>query len=344
MRRAIVGVGVTLLLLACTKAGGEGTSTPEQSAGSAAPASSDATMAPATAEPLPSDPELRHTVELRRALGLRADLAYIEAVARDPRATTTYLEIPLLPEEEADVMARYDDAHAVGAVVSEYAAAHRDEFGGLYIDLESGAGVMTLWTGHLADHEEAVRAGLAPASRVAFRQVQFSEGYLQTIQERVVADTAWMASIPAQWLGAGVDVIRNVVLLSVSSAEPQAVAVIEAHFSLGDALEVQSDGTGAFFIPWGEVIGRVRTPAGKVPGPADYSVRWHGTGPGDCGGGDIGYGISSDGSFILPCQAGTWTIEVVVPANEGWRSIGEGTVDVPANGTAKLDIVLTETP
>lgn len=126
--------------------------------------------------------------------------------------------------------------------------------------------------------------------------------------------------------------------------DPQAVAVIEAHFSLGDGLEVQSDGTGVFFIPWGEVIGRVRTPAGEAPEANSYNLRWRGTGPGDCGGGDVAYGLAEDGSFTIPCQAGTWTITVEVPNGTGWRSIGEGTVDVPANGTAKLDIVLTATP
>jgi hypothetical protein len=300
---------------------------------------------PATAEPVPSDPELRHTVELRRSLGLRSDLAYIEAVARDPRATTTLLDIPLLPEEEADVTARYEDADTVAAVVNEYAAAHPDEFGGVYIDMESGAGVVTLWTGHLADHEAAIRARLAPGSRAAFRNVQYSERYLRALQDQIVADREWMASIPAAMQSAYVDTIRNVAVLSVSSANPRAVELIEAHLHLGDALEVRSDGTGAVFIPWGEVVGRVRTLAGKVPSPADYSLRWHGTGPGDCGGGDVGYGISSDdGAFTLPCQAGTWTIEVTVPGDEGWRSIGHGTVDVSANGSAKLDIVLTEAP
>ncbi len=38
------------------------------------------------------------------------------------------------------------------------------------------------------------------------------------------------------------------------------------------------------------------------------------------------------------------TIEITVPSDDGWRSIGEGTVDVAAERSAKLNIVLTKTP
>lgn len=344
MRSAMVGVGIALLLIACTSAGGPGTSSPEWSAGSTATASPAAPTAPASAEPLPVDPELRHTVELRRSIGLRADLAYISAVARDPRATSAYLEIPLLPEEEADVKARYADAYSVTDVVRAYLPAHQDEFAGMYIDLESGAGVVTLWTDNVRVHEAAIRAKLSSSSRVVFRKVEFSEGYLQTLQDQVVADLEWMTAIPAAMESAYVDTIRNVVVLSVSSAHPRAVELIEAHFDLGKELEVVSDGTGVVLIPWGEIVGRVRTSSGDLPDREDYYLRWRGSGARRCGVLDVGYGLAKDGSFTLPCQAGTWTIEVTVPDGEAWRAIGEGTVDVLANATVKLDVVLTDAP
>jgi hypothetical protein len=93
------------------------------------------------------------------------------------------------------------------------------------------------------------------------------------------------------------------------------------------------------------VAGTVRTSAGRVPEAADYLLRWRGPAGLQCGGGDIGYGLAPDGSFVLPCQAGRWTIEVAVPAEgDDWRSIGAGTVDVIANTTAEIAITLTETP
>ncbi|MGZ8514293.1 MAG: hypothetical protein ACXW4H_04225 [Candidatus Limnocylindrales bacterium] len=342
MRRAIA-IGCTVLLVGCTRAGASGAATEmpivTPSAGvTAGPAS------PATNEPPHVDAQLQHTIDLRRSLGLRSDLAWIEAVAADPRATTTLLFIPLLPEEEAEVVAADASDHAVAAVVNEYANLHLDEFAGMYIDRESNAGVVSLWTGHLAEHEAAIRARLAPGARASFLQVEYSEAYLRSVQDRVVADIDWMRSIPAVMQSAYVDTIRDVTVLSVSSANPRAVELIQSHFGLGAAFEATSDGTGAALIPWGTVEGRVRTRAGDVPGPAEYNLRWHGTGPGDCGGGDVGYGVSDLGTFTLPCQQGTWMIEVTVPDGNDWRSIGEGTVAVTADHTSKLDIVLTEAP
>ncbi len=313
MRSGITGIAIALLVMACTRAGDPGLPSPDSS-GTPPPSAVLTELpanvpteapTPASAEPLPSDPLLRHAVEFRRSLGLRFDLAWVEAVAVDPRATATYLAIPMLPEEEADVTARYSDADTVAAVVNEYSATHADEFGGVYIDMESGAGVVSLWSGHLEVHEAAIRARLAPGARAAFRRVVYSERYLRSLQDQVVADRDWMASIPAVMQSAYVDTIRNVTILSVSSADPRAADLIEAHYGLGNAFEATSDETGADLIPWGTVVGRVRTPAGDAPGSADYNLRWHGTGPGDCGGGDVGYGLSEAGTFTLPCQQGT---------------------------------------
>jgi hypothetical protein len=351
MRRTLIAIGVTLIVAACTRAEGEPSRAPTAFADPAAEASQvpetaspSPSSAPATLEPLPSDPELRHIVELRRSAGLRADLEWIAAVAADPRATTFLLAIPLLPEEEADVIARGEDADAVGQAVREYASAHADEFGGLYIDQESGAGVVTLWTGHLAEHEAAIRARTAPRSRVDFRLARYSEAYLRSLQDRISSDVDWMTELPAQWQSVGVDVINNRTLLTVSSANPNAVALIEEHFDVGDALVVESDGTGAALVPWGWIAGSVRTAGGEVPGPADYYLRWRSSDLRQCGVGDVAYGLAPDGTFKLPCQAGTWTIEVTVPSGNGWRPIGEGTVDVSASRTVRLDIVLSEEP
>jgi hypothetical protein len=150
--------------------------------------------------------------------------------------------------------------------------------------------------------------------------------------------------LAAIFQAAGVDVIRNVMLMSVSSAVPDAAEVIEAHYGVGAALEVESDGTGAALLPWGTVAGRVRTASGDLPPEADYNLRWSGGGPGDCGGGDVGYGVSPGGTFTLPCQQGTWTIEVAVPGDDGWRPVGVGTVRVIADHTTTLDIVMTGMP
>jgi hypothetical protein len=344
MRARILIAAIALLLASCTRAGE--LATPAGPSGLGPSPSSDMAdvPSPASLEPVPSDPELRHAVELRRTFGLRSDLDWVAAVAVDPRATTTLLGVPLLPEEERAFAAEEASAEAVAAAVNGYADSHRDEFGGVYIDRESNAGVVSLWTDHLEVHEAAIRAKLAPGARAVFRRVTYSERYLGSLQDRVVADRDWMASIPAVFQSAGVDIIHNVTLVTVSSANPAAADLIEAHFGFGAGLQVESDGTGAALLPWGTVAGRVRTPSGGLPPRADYNLRWSGSGPGDCGGGDVGYGVSPDGTFTLPCQQGTWTIEVTDPGDDGRRPVGVGTVRVVEGRTSTLEIILSSQP
>jgi hypothetical protein len=351
MRRTpIAVVAVLLMLSACSReAHGPGDSpvAPDTSAptnGAVPTLAQVSTPGPAAWEPFPSDPELRHAVELRRAMGLDAELEWIAAVAADPRATTELLAIPLLPEEEADVVARTVEADAVAATVNRYAAVHADEFSGLYIDHETGAGVVTIWTGHLEQHEAAIRALLEPGWRIEFRVARFSERHLRTLQDRISEDLDWLATIAARPESVGVDVHRNRAFITVSSANPDAEALIAAHYDLGDALIVESDGTGVRLVPWGEVAGRVRTDTRVPTVPVDNLLRWHGPSGLECGGGDMGFGVAPDETFTLPCQAGLWTIEVAVPSGDDWRSIGSGTVQVAPDATARLEIVLGGVP
>jgi hypothetical protein len=164
------------------------------------------------------------------------------------------------------------------------------------------------------------------------------------LQREIEADLEWTSVIPAQWQSVSDDVINNTVQLSVSSANPRAVELIEDHFDLGEALTVVSDGTGVALIEWGEIAGLVRTAAGDAPPSAPYYLRWRSSDARRCGVGDVGYGVAEDGTFTLPCRAGTWTIEVTVPSEDDWRPIGSGTVEVAPNATATLEITLDEAP
>ncbi|MGZ8438994.1 MAG: hypothetical protein ACXWXR_10720, partial [Candidatus Limnocylindrales bacterium] len=85
MRRAIV-IGCTVLLVGCTRAGASGAATEMP----IVTPSAGVTAGPASAinEPPHVDAQLQHTIDLRRSLGLRSDLSWIEAVAADPRSTT----------------------------------------------------------------------------------------------------------------------------------------------------------------------------------------------------------------------------------------------------------------
>jgi hypothetical protein len=73
-----------------------------------------------------------------------------------------------------------------------------------------------------------------------------------------------------------------------------------------------------------------------------YYRSWTSDGPGDCGGGDIGFGVAADGTFELPCQAGGHIIQVQIGVpDDGWKTLGEGHVVAVADSTVTLEIRLT---
>lgn len=291
-------------------------------------------------EPLPPDldPALADAIRLRRSYGMRYDLAYVRMVAEDPRATNWEYAVPVYPEEFEDTQRRYEESRAATPIVQSYAGLHADEFGGLYIDEGTHAGVVSLWTDDLAVHAAAIRDLAAPGTRLAFGQVRYPHAELRRLQDVVTAewDADWVAAIPARFQGVGVSLRHNAVVVEVSSANPDAEATIAAHFDAGDRVIVESDGTGWVFIPWSAVKGRVepvRAAAGR-----DLNLEWTTDGLGTCGGGDMGFGISDDGTFDLPCQVGTWTIIVKESSGDGWVEIGRGTVEVREGVDARLTI------
>jgi hypothetical protein len=305
----------------------------------AAPMTPPPTLPP---EDLPSDldPALAEAIRFRRDAGLRSDLAFVRTVAQDPRTSTDPYDVPLYPEELADFHRRHDESGAVAPIVRNYAGLHADEFGGLYIDEGTRAGVVSLWTDHLAEHAAGVRKAVGPDARVAFGQVRYAEVDLRRLQNQVSAEwkADWMAAIPAAFQSVGVDIEASQVRFQVSSANPDAEAIIEAHYGFGDRMRVESDGTGRILIPWGTVTGRV---TGITSKDTWLSLHWTSPDLGDCGGGDMGYGVNDDGRFELPCQVGTWTIIVVAIApDETFRERGRGTVEVVADKTVTLDIDL----
>lgn len=295
------------------------------------------------AEELPSglDPELADAIRLRRGYGLRFDLEYVRAVAKDPRASSDAYGVPVYPEEFEDFQRRHAESMDVVPIVQRYAGAHRDEFGGLYIDEASHVGVVSLWTDHLAEHAGAIRKAVGPEARVAFGQVRYAESHLRVLQDQISADwrADWVTEIPAEFQSVGVDIQTSQVTVEVSSANPDAVAIIESHYDLGHQLRVESDGTGVALLPVGWITGRV-TGTENLAG-RDLGLDWESPDLGSCGGGDMGFGVNAKGRYELPCQIGTWTIIVVdFTGDDPVRELGRGTVEVLADKTVTLDIHL----
>jgi hypothetical protein len=289
--------------------------------------------------PVDLDEATRAAIKGRAEYGLRRDLQWVRLVAADPRASTAF-GFPLLPEEEQSLFARHDPAEAVQRVLIAYG--HTDELGGLYIDNALGGTVVVLWTSNLDAHAAAILAQLPPCHPVIFRRVRWSEAELRRWQNKIFADSQWFRTIPAAGQGFGADIKKNVVTISVSSANPNAGALIVAHYAApAGMIEVESDGTGAVLLPWGTVKGVVVTRDGRAPGPNNFGVEQAIDGPpGTCGGGDIGFGVAPDGRFESPCQVGIRTIQI----SEGGRVFGQVRVEIVAGRISVVRIVVEEVP
>jgi hypothetical protein len=313
--------------------------------------SSDASPAP-TQQPTidvpvesPSSAEL-DAIRERTDFGLRADLAYVRAVAANPLASSDEFGVPLLPAELAELNSRAANVDAIRDVVIAYTEANPSEFAGIYIDQQHGGILTTIWTANVALHEAAIRALVRPGAPVAFRSAKYPLTELHALQDRISGDWNWMRAFRIAPVGVGVDQIANRVKVDVSSANANAAALIFAHYAVpADMIVVVSDGTGAALLPWGTVRGRVLDSAGQPPGAVagGFYLNYTPDGPGSCGVGDMGYGVGDDGKFELPCQVGGWTFDVTVRGTgDDRQSIASGRVVVLAGQIVSLEIKLAK--
>jgi len=290
-------------------------------------------------------PNEADAIRIRTEFGLRSDVAYIRQVAADPTASSVQFSVPMLPAEIAEINRRMLSVDAIRGLVVRYTEDHPEEFAGIYIDHDNGGALTTMWTGHLDQHAAAIRELVSGSKAVAFRSARHSYRDLYAIQERIAADWEWMRAFEIAPTGVGVDILKNVVEVDISSANENATTLILDHYQLGpEFLEVISDGTGAALLQWGTVRGRVVDILGQAPGEriaGELILQWTSDGPGDCGSGDIGFGLGPDGSFEVPCQAGGHTIMVQIGVPDvGWETIGSGHVVAAANAVVPLEIRL----
>jgi hypothetical protein len=140
--------------------------------------------------------------------------------------------------------------------VQGYLAKHAGVSGGLYIDNEAGGVLTVLVTDDPAAHQAALAELIGRDGPVVVRQVRWTEAELRDIQDRITADQAFLASLPARMTTASVDVVHNIAELTISSPVPDAGQRIVDHFGAEGKLRVISDGTGILLLPTGRILGQ----------------------------------------------------------------------------------------
>ena len=283
----------------------------------------------------PDAAELAEAIAFRREFGLRADEAWVRAVAANPAAVMDF-GVPLLPFERDQILDRPQGEDPVVLAVQDYLAAHPDIAGGLYLDQARGGIVTMLVTEDPDLHEAAVRAKLVPGTRLAVRQVRWTEKELRDLQERITADRAFMASIPAVMTTASVDIVANIAELTISSAAPDAAQRIIEHFAAGERLRVISDGTGVLLQPTGRILGRILGPPGtdfsslSPQYEADIDI-----GPRDA----VGIPVAPDGTFTIDrLPPATYTISILELRDAGNVTVGRATVVLPPGAAVAVEI------
>lgn len=296
--------------------------------GTSAP-TTDAASDPA---PLLSEAALAEARAIRVRFGLRADDAFIRAVAVDPRAAggIPELGIPLMPDELQDLQSRDWDEDLL-LRITRYGELFPEEFGGASVNL-AASGVVANFSRNVDRHRAAIANIVEDDEVVDVRPVRWSLLELDRFVAQIDRQAAWF-----EQLGVTVDAdrqpIENVVELSYRGPV-SAQLEIERHFGDAPWLSVERDGPLPWEGPRGTLDLTVRDADGlPVPGllihltPVDPEV--------DIGGA-LPFGTNEAGRFIqarLPAVSYQVTLFAVGEEGPGADPIHTFSVTVTEAGT-----------
>jgi hypothetical protein len=275
--------------------------------GPPAPAVSEHPIATATVGVAVSDQEISESVAFRQRFGLRADLTWVRAVARNPAAQAGIPEfgLALMPDELADLMSRRWDPDLFGQVRA-YGLLFPDDFAGAYINLK-GSGVTISFKNRVERHRVAL-SNLVPAgSIVEVREVDWSLKDLEGFVEWVEAEDAWFhsAGISAR---AGAYILDNSVHIRFQGPK-DAAGLIEQHFGNPSWLRAQWVGPPPWDGPRADLTIRVTDSNGE-PVPRLW-CKFNPVSPDVEGPGEEVWGTDASGTcFLRNLPAALYKIEL----------------------------------
>jgi len=295
---------------------------------------------PSTGATSPDPATLGYEFEFRALYGLRRDPDYIWAVAENPASAVGVREcgVPLMPAEVLELKARASNTAQVFSVVETYGERHPNDWAGIFVDNAGSGAVVAQFSGNVADHAAAIRALVGPAARVEVRGVRWSSAALSRAADSIRADEAWFRTIDASLAWAEVSEIENRVDVSISSTNPDAVALTVDHFAGDGWLHAVSDGIGDWQGGVGRLVVRLLDAAGRpVGGTGDdqWLCRLEPDDPAAWRGGSL---LMVNGRCESPEPLGATTYAVTVTRDDGSGEIrvAAGRIKVVADRTVEL--------
>jgi hypothetical protein len=294
--------------------------------------------APPPSSPVSPDPSfeaiIATAVQFRQSVGLRADDAWVRAVAADPGAVWQY-GVPLTVAEQAELDRRSADVGTLGPILQAYGDDHAAEFAGLFIDHESGGVLVMLFTDHIAEHDAAIRQLVRPGAPIEVRHAPLAETDLMALMNRITADDDRLKSLGVAVLTTALDTMANRVAVGVSTERPDAGGLLASIY--GPILDVTViDPTGAFLKPKGTVIVTTTDGRGQPVAACVYAEALFAELDRDA----VGCEPEPSGIVRVQEQPGRWRLTTQA---EGYAPASVD-VDIPAGGTIRTDIVVRPAP
>jgi Carboxypeptidase regulatory-like domain len=283
-------------------------------------------------------------VEFREQARLPASTAWVQVVARDPRALANLPKygVPLTANEISLLDARANSIAAIRSVIDKFAAEHPEAWAG---DFTQNGQLVAMVVDPSGDLINSLNSQVAPNAPLLVKPARWTLRALDALKKRVLSDF-WL-SAHYHVVDLGVSVGRNLVELQVSSADLSVPGKIGAHFDVGEQLAVTIDGTGVASLPRGSIAGRVVDGNGRgVPGLAVELVA---AVPGLNATGDVGIATGDDGSFLIrDVPATSYTVRILSQLDArgselphlNWILMGSGDVEVKEGQTANVEVVV----
>lgn len=201
--------------------------------------------ATATSSPVATASEqVTRQVQFRTTFGLQADPVFVEAqMAATTNASSAQYGVALTDSELADIQHRFQVVPEISDLFTK--ASEEPGFAGAYVDQKAGGTVVLMATPGGLAAAQPLLAALPPDTTGKVVVADNSYQQLEALRDKINADQTRIATSGVSFVGAGIDVINNLVNVNVLDNGPTAAAYLRSEFGTGIEVSIVSPATPA---------------------------------------------------------------------------------------------------